>query len=199
MNTKYLLLLGLLFVVVACGAGAYFFFGRSGFVLNRDRTAVIKEIRELNRLETAQFTIEKIIDGKTDGNALQQLLFGDKILFIAHGEVVAGVDMSKIVDTDIVISERDVTLQLPSSEIFSVRLDNDKSAVYDRQQGLLNRGNKDLESQVRQAAEQSIRDAACQGNILVSANTNAEHQLQAFLQALNFEKVVVKTQNSACR
>jgi hypothetical protein len=92
-----------------------------------------------------------------------------------------------------------VTLQLPSSEIFSVRLDNDKSAVYDRQQGLLNRGNKDLESQVRQAAEQSIRDAACQGNILVSANTNAEHQLQAFLQALNFEKVVVKTQNSACR
>jgi hypothetical protein len=39
-----------------------------GFYVNTSGTVVIKEIQKLQRLETAAFTIEKIIDAGTSGS-----------------------------------------------------------------------------------------------------------------------------------
>ena len=52
-----------------------------------DRTAVIKEIKMLSRLETASFNIAKIIEAGTNYDSLKQFLFGDKLLLIANGKV----------------------------------------------------------------------------------------------------------------
>src|SRR5437868_6321278 len=61
---------------------------------NTSGTAVVKEMRQLSRLETATFTIEKIIDAGTNGSAINKFLFGDRILLIANGQVIAGFDLS---------------------------------------------------------------------------------------------------------
>lgn len=194
---KKLLVVLILVVVIIVGVMA--FRNRSGFFVNTNRASVIKEIKELNRLETAQFTIEKVIDGGTqENNVFSQFLFGDRILFIAHGEAVAGVDLSKLQDEDVKVEGKSVSMTLPTPELFSVRLDSEKSTVYDRQQGLLSRNNKDLESQVRQAAEQSIRKAACEGNILRQANDSAQKQMTKLLTGLGFEKVEVLVRDGAC-
>ncbi|MDO8610322.1 MAG: hypothetical protein Q7R95_07265, partial [bacterium] len=74
------------FFIVLFTGWFFVFKNPSGTNINTSRTAVIKEMRNLQRIETASFTIEKIIDGGTSGNAFQQLLFGDKILLIAHGQ-----------------------------------------------------------------------------------------------------------------
>lgn len=159
---------------------------------------VIEEIRSLNRLETASFTIEKVIDAGTQGNAFQQILFGDRILLIAHGEVIAGVDLSKLTENDIAISDRNVRLVLPPTEILVTTLDNDQTRVYDRRRGLLTKGDNNLESEARKAAEETIRSAACSGNILGEASKNAKSQLTAFLQALKFSSVEVVTSQASC-
>ena len=63
-------------------------------VLDR-QPAVITQMRELGRLETASYTVEKVLEGGVDqGNDLLNLLLGDRLLFIAHGEVIAGVDLT---------------------------------------------------------------------------------------------------------
>src|SRR3989338_6907977 len=70
--------------------------------INTNRAAVIKQIQSLQRLETASFTIEKIIDAGASGdNVFQRLLFGDKILLIAHGQAIAGFDLSLVSEKDI--------------------------------------------------------------------------------------------------
>lgn len=163
------------------------------------RAAIIKQMQALNRYETTSFTIEKIIEaGTEDGNALQNFLLGDRILLIAHGEVIAGFDLTKITEKDIQINNKNITITLPPAEILVARLDSEKTRVYDRKQGLLTQGDKDLETQARIAAEQSIKKAACEGNILTEAMENGRAQLTVILKAVGFETVVVNIPVSSC-
>jgi hypothetical protein len=162
--------------------------------------AVIKEVRALQRLETASFTIEKVIDsGTTGNNVFQQFLFGDKILLIAHGQVIAGFDLAQISDKDVEVDGTSIHLTLPAPQILVTTLDNTQTKVYDRQKGILNPGNKDLESDARKAAENAIKDAACSGDILKQASDNARKQLTSFFMALGFEQVSIDIPNGSCK
>ncbi len=170
-----------------------------GTVIDAGRDAVVQEMRSLGRLETSSFSIEKIIEARKDeGGPWRDILFGDKLLLIANGEVVAGYDLSGLTEDDIEKAGDGLRVKLPAPEIFSVRLDNEKTRVYDRDQGLLARGDKDLESEARLAAEQSIRDAACAAGILREAEENAVKQLGAVLGALGFPDSVIQSPPGSC-
>src|SRR5664279_1855878 len=97
------------------------------YTVNFSSQTVIKEIKSLNRLETASFTIEKVIDAGTSGSSLKNFFYGDKILLIAHGKVIAGFDLSKISAQDIHIDGSRLTVKLPPPEIFLTALDNEQT------------------------------------------------------------------------
>lgn len=196
--TKFLIAASIFIVVVLC---AWFFLIKGYFEthINTNRAAVIKEMRDMQRLETASFTIEKIIDGGTTGsNVFTQFLFGDKILLIAHGQVIAGFDLSQISDKDIEVTGKNLKITLPKPQILITTLDNTQTRVYDRQKGILNSGNKNLESEARQAAETSIKDAACKGDILKQAADNGRKQLTALFSALGFSTITIEIPNGTC-
>jgi len=171
---------------------------KSSYVFNANSRTVIKQIKSLNRLETAQFTIEKVIDAGSNGNIFQQFLFGDKLLLIAQGDVIAGVDMTKMKDNDIQIDNTAIRLTLPPPEILIATLNNDQTKVYDRRTGLLTKGDKDLESKARDQATKIIRQAACDGHILDTASANARNQLTALLKSLGFETVIITIPQAGC-
>ncbi len=196
--THFLIAISLLIIVLLF---TWFFVIKGSGVpsLNTNRAAVVKEMRELQRLETASFTIEKIIDGGTTGsNVFQQFLFGDKILLIAHGQVIAGFDLSQISEKDIEVSGKNLKITLPKPQILVTTLDNTQTRVYDRQKGILSSGNKDLESEARQSAEASIKDAACQGGILAQAADNVRKQLTTLFSTLGFTTVTIEIPNGSC-
>ena len=166
--------------------------------VHNNRAAVVKEMRELSRLETATFTIEKVIDAGTKGGKLRNFLFGEKILLIAHGNVIAGFDLSKIEEKDIVIQDKNITLRLPAPQIFISSIDNAQTRVYDRTRGILALGEKDLESEARQVAETSIRQAACDAGILEQAAGNGRRQLSAFFGTLGFSQITLKIPAAKC-
>ena len=198
---KLLKLVGIgIFVIVVLLLVVFFInkqFG-SPFKTNMSSKTVVREMRNLNRLETAAFTIEKVIDSGSTGNRFQELLFGDRILLIAHGEVIAGFDLSKLPEENISIDGQTIRLTLPSPQILVTRLDSDETRVYDRRQGLLSKGDKDLESSARLEAEKVIRQAACQGGILNEASKNARSQLTALFKTLKFTSVVIETPSGSC-
>jgi hypothetical protein len=159
---------------------------------------VIKQITSLNRLETASYTIEKVIDAGTTGNRLQQFLLGDRLLLIAHGQVIAGFDMSKIKEEDLEVVGQTLRVKMPPPEILVSKLDNEQTRVYDRQSGLFTRGDKDLEAEARKEAEAVIRDAACKGGILNEASKNARNQLTVLFKGFGFTTVVIDTPQGSC-
>jgi hypothetical protein len=195
-KTRFLLFAVL--IILLLGIVVFFNRARSQYTITMSKTTVIKELKALNRLETAQFTIEKVIDAGKNGNAFQQILFGDRILLIAHGQVIAGFDLAKLNQRDISISGKTIKITLPKPEILVTSLDNNQTRVYDRQQGLLNRGDRNLESQARLAAEQAITQAACQGHILDEASKNARSQLTALFKTMQFDTVIITIPQASC-
>lgn len=181
----------LIVLALLCGALWYTFNKNPSFRFGTDRAAVITQVQSLSRLETASFTIDKIIEAGTDYNKLNQLLFGDKLLLVAHGEVIAGYDLSKMKPEDFSGTGKSITIKLPAPEIFTVTLDNEQTRVFDRDQGLLTKGNLNLEAEARQQAEASIRQAACEGNILDTAEKNVKVQLETIFKAAGFTQVTI--------
>jgi hypothetical protein len=176
--------------------GRYLFGSTSSIRL--DQTSIIKEIRTLGRLETASFTFEKIIEGGQKGNFFENILYGDRILLIAHADIIAGFDLQKMTDEDIVISGTTLTINLPAPEILVAKLDNEKTRVYDRREGLLSRDGKDLESRARLEAERAIRQDACKADILEIASENGRKQLRTMFSAAGFTEVKVYIPQTIC-
>jgi hypothetical protein len=154
-----------------------------------DPVSIIHEIRSLARLETIQYSVEKVITADSGQEELKAL-FGDKLLFVAHGEVIAGIDLEKIGLEDVKLNGKVITIQLPPAEVLITRLDNEKSYVYDRQTGLLVRQNMDLETKARQTAEQEIYKTALEDGILKQAQSNAENYLDRLIRSMGYEEVI---------
>ena len=154
-----------------------------------DPMTYINEIRALARLETIQYSVEKVITGETGGGTFQTL-FGDKILFVGHGTVIAGIDMEKLQPENMRYENGVLTVNLPPAEVLVATLDNEKSYVYDRQTGVLTKPDPNLETMVRQSAEQEILKAALEDGILEQAKINAEAYLIKFFAALGFPNTI---------
>lgn len=153
-----------------------------------DPVTIIHEVRSLARLETIEYTVEKVITAET-GQELA-VLFGDRLLFIAYGRVIAGVDLTKLTDQDLFMQNGVLHVRLPSTEIFVATLDNEKSYVYDRQTGLLTHGDETLETKARQVAEEEILGAAVSDGILDSAAENAKTYLESLLRNLGYQQIL---------
>jgi hypothetical protein len=154
-----------------------------------DPVTVIHEIRSLARLETIYYSIEKVITAETN-QGTWGFLVGDKLLFVAHGDVIAGVDLSKLQPEDLETKNGVLYVRLPEAEVFVATLNNEKSYVYDRDTGLFAQNQKDLETEARQAAEEEILNAALDDGILDQAQINAENFLIRLLRDLGYPEVI---------
>jgi len=153
-----------------------------------DPVTIIDQVQALSRLETIRYTVEKVITAETNQGTLAPL-FGDRLLFVAHGYVIAGIDMSKIKPEDLWLTGTVLNVRLPAAEVLVATVDNDKSYVYDRQTGLFAKGDPNLETQARQVAEQEIEKAALGDGILDQAMVNAQKDLVWFFETLGYKQI----------
>ena len=154
-----------------------------------DPVSIIHDVRTLARLETIQYSIEKVVTADSGQQDLA-ILFGDRLIFVAHGTVIAGIDLADLGQEDLWLESGTLYVRLPEPQIFIASLDNDKSYVYDRDTGLFTKGNVDLETLARQAAEDEIEKAAAEDGILDLAQTNAEYYLSRLFQTLGYPQVI---------
>jgi hypothetical protein len=157
--------------------------------LDMSQPAVVEKIQRMQRLETVVYAVDKVVSGGHESSILPDFLAGDKMLMLVHGEVVAGVDFGSLGAGDVTVNGKKVTLHLPAAQVFSTRLDNEKTKVYSRDTGLLVPTDPNLETQVRQEAEKQIHDAALAEGILKTADANGRATLTSLLQGLGFAEV----------
>jgi hypothetical protein len=161
--------------------------------------SVVLAVKDLARLETVSYHIERVIDLRDQ----QSQLFGlvktqDAILFIAVGEVTAGVDLSELVDGDVQVDKANdrVVITLPPPRILSVRLDNEHSWVFSRTTDVLAKRQEDLETRARREAESTLEQAAIGGGILERAREGAESTVTSLIRSLGYSSVTVRTRDS---
>jgi hypothetical protein len=164
---------------------------RGGVTFHVDQPTVVRQIQQLQRLETVRYTMDKIISGEHDNPYLPHLLAGDRLLLVVHGEAIGGIDLTKLQPTDVAIHGRDITVHLPPAEVFSTRIDNAKTRVYSRDTGLFSSPDPNLESQVREEAERELAAASVQDGILKTADQNADATITSLLKGLGFANVTI--------
>lgn len=157
-----------------------------------DPITIVHQVRSLARLETIQYSVEKVLVAES-GQGPFGFLFGDRLLFIAHGMVIAGVDLEKLTPADLRVEDGVLYVKLPQAEVFIAALDNESSYIYDRDKGILTRGNEGLETEARRAAEQEILNAALDDGILEQAQVNAESYLLRLFLNLGFPDVIFES------
>ncbi len=157
----------------------------------RPTSNVLLAVKDLARLESASFHMERVID-LTDK---QSMLFGlfqseDAILLVAVADVSAGVNLEQLKSADIVADpqQKRVTITLPAPEVFHAELDNSKTYVHTRNTGALATRKENLETRARQEAERSLIEAALQGGLLDRANDNARRAVEGLLRGLGYER-----------
>jgi hypothetical protein len=157
--------------------------------------AVIASIHRLQRLETVNYSMDKIVEGAKENTYLPDFLAGDRLLLVVHGQVIAGVDLGKLKPQDVTIDEsakvRTVHVKMPDPEIFVTTLDNAGTHVYSRATGLLVPEDSNLESETREKAIEEVKQAALDGGILNKARDNARETLTTLLQGLGFQQITV--------
>ena len=167
-------------------------FSSSRTVIDVGQATVVHRIQQLQRLETVVYTLEKIIIGERENRILPRFLTGDRLLLIVHGDVVAGVDLGRLRNDDVLVREKVVAIRMPRAEIFSTRIDNTKTSVYSRETGLLAPLDPNLETEARREAERQLQEAALQDGILRVAEQNARATLNSLLRSFGFENVEIR-------
>ena len=167
------------------------FLGRHD-AIDISQPTVIASIQRLARLESVVYTMDKVVEGNRTSQYLPDILTGDKLLMVVHGQAVAGVDLSQVQASNVLIDGRSVIVTVPPAELLSVSLDNSKTRVYSRITGLLVPADPNLESEVREKAEADLRQSALDTGILTTAEGNARATLTTLLHSLGFQQVIFR-------
>lgn len=157
--------------------------------------AVVQRIQRLNRLETVVYSIDTVVEGSKSSAVLPDLIAGDRILLVVHGQSIAGIDLAQLKPEDVRIEDKNggnsIHVTLPPSQLFLTSIDNQHTRVYARSTGLLVPADQNLESDTRARAEQQLQQAALADGILDAARKNARATITTLLYSLGFNQVDV--------
>ena len=197
----------LFLVLFAVGLLAVLLLGRfvAGFnpfnraTVDRSEPAVLLALQDLSEYHAATGEFQVIVDAAEQVENLPLQIAGERTLFVASGTVDAAVDLSGL-DADAVAVDEDrgrVSIALPAARLTEARVDPDRSYVFERQRGLLDRvaglfsDNPTSEQELYQLAEDKLTAAADDSGLEDLAQQNTEAMLRTLLSSLGFTDVAV--------
>ena len=148
--------------------------------------------------------MEAVVPAQSDRKLGEVTIGKTNLLYIAYGEVRAGVDLEEISAADITPSAEgtQVKLVLPPPRVLDTKIDVERSSVYDYSRGWFNLGpdrGVQLQALAQQEAQAKVERAACEQDILGQANDRAELVVSQLLQSAGFEEVIVETSPGTCQ
>ena len=169
---------------------------------DRSQPVLIKSLENLSDYHAATANMQVVVDVEEDARLLPSFIKGERTLFIAAVNVDAAVDFRGLAkDPDAVkVSDdrRSVRLTLPAPKLLEPQLDPDRSRVYDRDRGVLDRVEDALsdrpgdEQPLYQLAEDKLAAAAAADpKLLQTAERNTRSMLEGLLRGLGFEKITI--------
>jgi hypothetical protein len=158
--------------------------------------AILDRIRGAKELTTSVFVMEAVVPTSMERKLGDLSIATTKLLYIAHGEVKAGVDLSSLNGSNIEIEDNLVTIQLPAPKILDRKIDVERSRVYDYDRGFLGLGpdaGTDLQQLAQRQTLEQVVTAACDRGILEDANSRAKVAIAELLATTGDRNIIVKT------
>lgn len=162
------------------------------------KSVVVQQVRGMSELTTAIYTMQTVVPTKRDRTVAGYVVGTTTLLYIAQGEVRAGVDLSQISQANVESINGTIRLRLPPPRILDSKIDVNHSSVYDYDRGFLGLG-PDVAPELQQLAQrqtlQTIVASACEQGILQEANDRARLVVGQLLTTAGYANAVVETQS----
>ena len=198
--------IGVSVLVLAAVAGpmvGHFWKGIDPFgskTVDRTGPALLQAVTGLHDYHAASGTFEVIVDVEKDAKFLPSAIRGEHTTLMAHGTVDAGVDLSGLDPTAILMDKTTgrVTITLPRARLYKAQIDLAKSQVLAHRRGILDRigstfgGAPTSDRAIFRLAETKLAAAARASSIRVTAEANTRAMLAQLVTGLGFEHVTVR-------
>jgi hypothetical protein len=145
---------------------------------------ILDRIQMLSRLTTTRYSYDNILTSEREMPDILRGLYGERLVMVAVGEVIAGIDLSQITEEDInVIEGNTLVVRIPPAELQDCFFNEQASYVVSRDTGLFARPLPNLDETSRLYALDSFRTRAIEDGILADAQAQAETAVQELLNA----------------
>lgn len=168
-----------------------FFYIRNQFFVTRteiNEDVMIEKITNMGKLELVKYSMKDVIEKKVT----RTLLPDKRILFVATGEVVGCIDLTKVAKEDIVSANDSVTVFLPNPEICYTKLDHQRSKVYELSGVWSPSDRQEMIEGIYKLAEQRLLQNAKEMNVLGKTKENALTIFKPILENISGKKVGIR-------
>ena len=163
-------------------------------------TLIVQQIQGVEELTTTIYSMEATVPTFAERKLGDFVLATTRLLYIGHGEVRAGIDLTQLTAQDVTITSDRIKISLPPPQILDSKIDVHNSRVYDYNRGFLNLG-PDVAPRLQTLAQQQtlakIVNTACNEGVLETANEKAKDAIAQLLTTTGYEKVEIKTTSPA--
>ncbi len=157
---------------------------------------ILQRIQNIQQLATTVQKMEKIVPTSAARKLGDIPVATTRLLYIARGEIRAGVDLSELTNKNVKVSNDSIEINLPPAKILDSKIDVNHSRVYDYDRGFLNLG-PDVAPQLQTLAQRKtlteIVNTACSEGILNTANNRAKETITQLLTSTGYQQVNVNT------
>lgn len=166
--------------------------------LTAQHDLIVEKVSRMGKLELVRYQLKDIVEiAPSEVSVLESILLShglyehSRALLIITGEAVGCIDLRKIKKEDIVENDSTIIIHLPKPEICYVKVDHQRSRVYDVKIGWLSSVEKTklIEAGYR-SAEEKIEEAARESHLLEQTKESAEIVLRPFLEQLTHKQLV---------
>lgn len=166
----------------------------SGKEVVSSNTAILRKIEALGRLELVRYNFQEVTEVKELGKEYFRIFKVEpdaKAILITQGEAVGCIDLTKMKIQDISEAEDTLYIKLPDPELCYYKLNLEKTRLYSVETGFFTNRDKFIE-RAYQRAEQEIRKAALNSNILEQTRNNAYLMLRPMLEKMTGKTVIIQ-------
>jgi hypothetical protein len=166
--------------------------------VDRSGPVLLKSLENLSEYRAASANLQVVVDVEQDTDLVPSFIKGERTLFVAAGNVGGlGRSPGAVRVSD---DRKEVAITLPPARLTEARLDPERSRVYDRDRGALDRieeafsddGGADQQELYVLAEEKLTEAAASDPKLLETAERNTRSMLEGMMRGLGFEKVTVE-------
>jgi hypothetical protein len=172
--------------------------------VDRSGPVLLKSLENLSEYRAASANLQVVVDIEKDTHLVPSFIKGERTLFVAAGNVDAAVDFARLGRSRGAVrvsgDRKEVAITLPPARLTEARLDPERSRVYDRDRGALDRIGEALsddggadQQELYVLAERKLTEAAASDPALLrTAERNTRSMLEGMMRGLGFEKVTIR-------
>ncbi len=168
--------------------------------VDRSGPVVLQAITDMGSFRAASGYYELVVDVEKDVEYVPSVLAGQRVLFVAAGTVEVGVDLRDLDPSKVTVDPARTTaaITLPRPRLSEPRIDVERSYIYSRERGLVDRlrgavgSGSDDEKELYGLASRRLAEAAqATGELTARGEANTRAMLEGLLRSLGYTDITV--------